>query len=262
MTRSELRRIQWRGVLALTHREVVRRVLRLWPQTIAPQVIVAVLFVVVFGVALGSQIRTVNGVPYQEFVVPGLTLMGVSTAAFANNSTSLYQARSDGFIEDPVSSPMTSAQLTLAYTIGGVARGLIIGIMTLAAARAFVGFPFEHPLLTLYVLTCASLTFTGLGNVVGLYSRGWELQAFVGNIIIQPLVFLGGVFYSIAALQSPWRGISHADPILYMVEGTRHGILGTSDLSLFASLGVTTGLAVIMMAWSWWVFDRGVGLRT
>ncbi|HWH15453.1 MAG TPA: ABC transporter permease, partial [Miltoncostaeaceae bacterium] len=225
-----LRRDQWRGVAALCEREVLR-VLRLWTQTIVPQVLAAVLFIVVFGIALGSSIRRVDGVPYEQFIVPGLVLMGVATAAFANNATSLYQARSDGFVEDPVSSPMTPSQLALGYMAGGVVRGLIIGIVTLVAARPFVAVPLAHPLTLALGLLSGALAFAALGTVVGLLSRGWELQAFVGNLVIQPLVFLGGVFYSIAALPEPWRSISHVDPILYLVELTRYGALGTADLS-------------------------------
>jgi ABC-2 type transport system permease protein len=259
--RDALRRDQWRGVGALCEREVLR-VLRLWTQTIVPQVLAAVLFIVVFGIALGRTVRAVDGVPYEQFIVPGLVLMGVATAAFANNATSLYQARSDGFVEDPVSSPMTPSQLALGYLAGGVVRGLIIGIATLVAARPFVTVPLEHPLTLAVGLLSAALAFAALGTVVGLLSRGWELQAFVGNLVIQPLVFLGGVFYSIDALSEPWRTITHADPILYLVEAVRYGVLGQSDLSPWLSGGVALAMAAGMLAWAWALFVRGTGLRT
>lgn len=261
MPRAELRRLQWRGVAALCEREVWR-VLRLWTQTIAPQVIGAVLFIVVFGIALGNQIRSVGGVPYNQFIIPGLVLMGVGTAAFANNATSLYQARSDGFVEDPVSSPMTASQLAIAYTLGGVIRGLIIGTGTLVAARVFVDYPIAHPFHLFVALVGAALAFAAGGTIVGLYSTGWELQAFIGNIVIQPAVFLGGVFYSIASLSQPWQGLSHADPILYLVEGVRYGLLGRTDLSPWLTLGITLGMAAALCTWSWALFVRGVGLRT
>lgn len=262
MTGGQLRRGQWLGVLALIEREVLRRVLRLWMQTIAPQVVAAGLFVVVFGVALGNSIRTIGGIPYEQFIVPGLTLMGVATAAFSNNATTLYQARSEGFIEDQVSSPMTPTQLAIGYTVGGVVRGLFIGALTLGAARLFVDFPVEHPLALAGALLCAALAFAGLGTVVGLYSRSWELQSFVGAIVIQPLVFLGGVFYSVASLDQPYEAASHADPILYLVEASRFGILGTADVDPWISFGVSVGLAAGLLAWSWALFARGVGLRT
>jgi len=246
---------------ALAEREVLR-VLRLWTQTIAPPVVAAALFIVVFGVALGASIRLIEGFPYEEFVVPGLVLMGVATSAFGNNATSIYQARNDGFIEDPASSPMSASQLLLGYLAGGVVRSLLIGALTLAVARAFVAYPVEHPWALASALVGTSLAFSALGTVVGLYSTGWEQQNVVGNLVIQPLVFLGGVFYSIDALTEPWRSLTYADPIFYMVVAARHGMLGSSEVPLGLSVGVTLGLAAAMLAWSWWTFVRGVGIRT
>jgi ABC-2 type transport system permease protein len=237
-------------------------VLRLWAQTIAPPVVAAVLFIVVFGVALGSRIRVIDGVAYEQFIVPGLVLMGVATSAFGNNATSIYQARNDGFIEDPASSPMTPSQLLVGYLAGGVLRSLLIGVLTLGAARLFVSYPIEHPAVLAASLIGTSLAFTALGTVVGLYSTGWDQQNVVGNLVIQPLVFLGGVFYSIEALGEPWRSLTHADPIFYMVVAARHGMLGTSDVAPGLSVAVTLGLAAGMLGWAWWTFVRGVGIRT
>ncbi len=260
-SRDDIRRTQLRGVAALCEREVVR-VLRLWTQTIAPQVIGAVLFIVVFGMALGGRIRAIEGIPYREFIVPGLVLMGVATAAFANNATSLYQARSDGFIEDPVSSPISATQLALAYVSGGLVRGLLIGIGTIVAAAFFVPVHLAHPFLLALMLVSAAVAFAALGTIVGLYSKGWELQAFTGTIILQPLVFLGGVFYSVADLADPWHTLTRADPILYMVEAVRYAMHGSSPLSPWLSMGVCLASAVAMLTWSWALFVRGVGLRT
>jgi ABC-2 type transport system permease protein len=261
VTEASLRRARWRGVGALSEREVMR-VLRLWNQTIAPPVVAAALFIVVFGVALGSQIRTIDGVDYERFIVPGLVLMGVATSAFGNNATSIYQARNDGFIEDPASSPMSAPQLLTGYLAGGVVRSLLIGVLTLGVARAFVTFPVEHPAVLAGALVGTSVAFAALGTVVGLYSTGWEQQNVVGNLLIQPLVFLGGVFYSIDALAEPWRSLTHADPIFYMVVAARHGMLGSGDVDAGLALGVTLGLAAAMLAWAWWTVGRGVGIRT
>ena len=261
MTTAPLAGARLRGVAALAEREVLR-VLRLWTQTIAPPVVAAVLFIVVFGVALGASIRLIDGVPYERFIVPGLVLMGVGTSAFGNNATSIYQARNDGFIEDPASSPMGPSQLLVGYLSGGVVRSLLIGAVTLAAARVFVDYPVEDPLVLAAVLLGTSLAFSALGTVVGLHSTGWEQQNVVGNLVIQPLVFLGGVFYAVDALSEPWRSLTHADPIFYMVVAARHGTLGTSEVPIGLSLGITLGLAAAMLAWAWWTFHRGVGIRT
>jgi ABC-2 type transport system permease protein len=221
-----------------------------------------VLFIVVFGVALGGSIRVIHGVPYEQFIVPGLVLMGVATSAFGNNATSIYQARNDGFIEDPASSPMSPTQLLVGYMAGGVVRSLLIGGLTLAAARLFVDFPMAHPFVLVLVLVATSLSFTALGTVVGLYSTGWDQQNVVGNLVIQPLVFLGGVFYAVDRLGQPWRALTHADPIFYMVVAAREGVLGASEVPLALSLGVTLGIAAVMTLWAWTTFLRGVGIRT
>jgi ABC-2 type transport system permease protein len=258
---AQLRRVRLRGMLALAEREVLR-VVRLWSQTILPPVVSAVLFIVVFGIALGSQIRLIDGVPYEQFIVPGLVLMGVATSAFANTATSIFQARSDGFIEDPASSPMSASQMLLGYMSGGVLRSLLIGVLTLAAARVFVDFGIARLDLLAAALVGTSLAFSALGTIVGLYSTGWDQQNVVGNLVIQPLVFLGGVFYSVDALTEPWRTLTHFDPIFYMVVAAREGMLGASDVDPWLSVGVTLGLAVALLAWAWWTFARGVGIRT
>ena len=141
-------------------------------------------------------------------------------------------------------------------------RSLLIGAVTLAAARVFVDYPVEDPLVLALVLLGTSLAFSALGTVVGLYSTGWEQQNVVGNLVIQPLVFLGGVFYAVDAPVQPWRSLTHADPIFYMVVAARHGALGTSEVPIGLSLGITLGLAAAMLAWAWWTFHRGVGIRT
>jgi ABC-2 type transport system permease protein len=238
------------------------RVLRLWTQTIVPAVLVAVLFIVVFGVALGGQIRTVGDVSYEVFIIPGLVLMGVATSAFANTATSIYQARTDGFIEDPVSSPMAARHLLVGYLSGGVVRGLLIGVATMICARALVDYPIERPLILGAALLATGVAFSALGVVVGLLSKGWEFQSVVGSLVIQPLVFLGGVFYAVTALSEPWRTLTHADPIYYMVLAAREGIAGHSEGPLTVSLGVTLGLAVVLTAWAWACFARGTGIRT
>ena len=261
MSSAEVRRVRRRGMFALSEREVLR-VLRLWSQTIVPPVVAAVLFIVVFGIALGSQIRLIDGTPYEQFIVPGLVLMGVATSAFGNNATSIYQARSDGFIEDPASSPMSASQMLVGYMSGGVLRSLLIGVLTLGAARVFVDYSIERPLVLTAALVGTSIAFAALGTVVGLYSTGWDQQNVVGNLVIQPLVFLGGVFYSVQSLTQPWRALTHFDPIFYMVVAAREGMLGTSDVSPELSVGVTLGLAAVLLGWAWWTFIRGVGIRT
>jgi ABC-2 type transport system permease protein len=251
---------QWRGAAALAQREVTR-VLRLWSQTIAPNVVSAMLFVAIFGIALGGRIRQIDGVDYDAFIVPGLILMGIGTSAYSNTASSLYQARFDGFIDDPVSGPMRARHLLCAYLAGGVVRGLAIGGLTLVAALFLVDLPAVNPTAAIVVFLCASVAFSALGVGVGLIAKTWDQQSYVGNLVLQPLVFLGGVFYPVNLLGEPWRALTRADPILYMVTAGRHGMLGTSEISLPLSLGVTIGMTAIMVAWAGWLVARGTGLR-
>jgi ABC-2 type transport system permease protein len=261
VTDGGLSSAQWRGAAALAQREVTR-VLRLWSQTIAPNVLSAVLFIAIFGIALGGRIRKIDGVDYDAFIVPGLILMGIGTSAYSNTASSLYQARFDGFIDDPVSGPMRARHLLCAYLAGGVVRGLAIGALTLAAAAVLVDLPSVDPSAAIIVFLCASVAFSALGVGVGLLAKTWDQQSYVGNLILAPLVFLGGVFYSVTLLDQPWRGLTKADPILYMVTASRHGMLGTSEIDLWISLTVTAGLTAMMVAWAGWLVARGTGLRT
>ena len=260
MIETRLARAQWRGATALAQREVTR-VLRLWSQTIAPNVLSSVLFVAIFGIALGGRIRQIDGVDYDAFIVPGLIFMGIGTAAYSNTASSLYQARFDGFIDDPVSGPMRARHLLCAYLAGGVVRGLAIGALTLVAAAFLVDLPAVNPTAAIVVFLSASVAFSALGVGVGLIAKTWDQQSYVGNLVLQPLVFLGGVFYSVNLLGEPWRGLTRADPILYMVTASRHGMLGTSEISLWISLAVTVGMTAVMVAWAGWLVARGSGLR-
>jgi len=255
-----LARAQWRGAAALAQREVTR-VLRLWSQTVAPNVVSAILFIAIFGIALGGRIRRIDGIEYDAFIVPGLILMGIGTAAYSNTASSLYQARFDGFIDDPVSGPMRSRHLLAAYLAGGVVRGLAIGALTLVAALFLVDLPAVNPTTAIVAFLCASVAFSALGVGVGLIASTWDQQSYVGNLVLQPLVFLGGVFYSVNVLGQPWRGLTKADPILYMVAASRHGMLGTAEVNVWVSLAVTAGLTGAMLAWAGWLVSKGTGLR-
>jgi ABC-2 type transport system permease protein len=261
MSEPGLAREQWRGAAALAQREVTR-VLRLWSQTVAPNVVSSVLFIAIFGIALGGRIKQIDGIDYDAFIVPGLILMGIGTAAYSNTASSLYQARFDGFIDDPVSGPMGSRHLLAAYLAGGVVRGLAIGALTLVAAVFLVDLPLVNPTTAIVAFLCAAVAFSALGVGVGLIAKTWDQQSYVGNLILQPLVFLGGVFYSVDLLSQPWRGLTKADPILYMVAAARHGMLGTSEIAVWISMVVTVGLTVAMLAWAGWLVRRGTGLRT
>jgi ABC-2 type transport system permease protein len=245
-----------RGMLALGSREVLR-VLKLWTQTILAPVVSSFLFIVVFGLSLSGRISGVADVPYDQFIVPGLTIMAMAQAAYMNNSASLFQARSDRYLNDVLSAPMRSWEVNVGLSVGGVVRALLIGAGLLALAVPVTGVPLEQPLVLALAVALALVLFGSLGVVVGIHAETWDHTGFVNNLVILPLTFLGGVFYSVDTLPSPWEELSHVNPIFYLVQAVRYGFLGTSDVSVALSLAVTGALAALFAAWSAWLFHTG-----
>ncbi|MBX5442002.1 MAG: ABC transporter permease [Solirubrobacteraceae bacterium] len=248
------------GLLALTHREVVR-VLKLWSQTIAAPVVSSYLFIVVFGLSLGGRIREVGGVDYEVFIVPGLITMAMVQAAYSNNSSSVFQARFDRYINDILASPMRPWEINLGLTLGGVVRALLIALALLALTLPLADVPLRQPLVLVAATALGLTLFASLGVVVGIYAQTWDHAGFVNNIVILPLTFLGGVFYSVDLLPSPWEELSHANPIFYLVQAMRYGFLGAGDVSVALALAVTGALAAVMVVWSSWLFRTGRRLK-
>jgi ABC-2 type transport system permease protein len=248
------------GLPWLASREVLR-VLKLWTQTILAPVAAQLLFILVFGLALSGRIRGVQGVPYDQFIVPGLTIMAMVQAAYANNSSSVFQARFDRYINDILAAPMRPWEINLGLSLGGAVRALLIGASLLVVALPVTGAPVHQPLVLLLAVVLALVLFSALGVVVGIYAETWDHAGFVNNLVILPLTFLGGVFYSVDVLPSPWHELSHANPIFYLVQAVRYGFLGTSDVSVALALGVTGALAAAMVAWSSWLFATGRRLK-
>jgi ABC-2 type transport system permease protein len=249
-----------RGLVALSTREIVR-VLKIWTMTIAAPILSSFLFILVFGLSLGGRIKQVDGIDYEVFIVPGLITMAMIQAVYANNSTSVFQARFDHYINDILAAPMRSWEINLALSLGGVVRALLIGLGLLACALPVVDVPIRHPLELVVAIALALALFAAFGVIAGIYARSWDHTAFVTNIVILPLTFLGGVFYSVDRLPEPWHTISHFNPIFYLLNAVRYGFLGTSDVSVVLSLGVTGAMAAGMVAWSSWLFRTGHRLK-
>jgi ABC-2 type transport system permease protein len=249
-----------RGLVWLARREILR-VSKLWTQTILASVVSSILFILVFGLSLGARIERVDGFDYEVFIVPGLIAMAMVQAAYANNASTIYQGRSDRYINDVLSAPMHPWQMTLGYVIGGVFRGLAIGIVLLALAVPLTGAPIEQPLVLVVATLLALLGFAAFGTVVGIYAESWDHTTFIANIVILPLTFVGGVFYSVDLLPSPWEELSHFNPVFYMLQSVRYGVLGTSDVSVWLSLGITATLAIPCYLWAQWLFTSGRKLK-
>lgn len=252
--------IRHRGLAWLAGREILR-VTKLWMQTIAAPVIASFLFILVFGLALGGDIAQVQGVDYDVFIVPGLITMAMVQAAFSNNATSVFQARFDRYIHDVLAAPMRSWEVNLGLSLGGVVRALLIGTALTALALAVTDVPIREPLVLVLAVALALVLFASLGVIVGVFAQSWDYPSFVQNLVVVPLSFLGGTFYSVDRLPAPWQEISHANPLFYVVSAVRYGFLGTSDVSVTLALGIVATLAAAMVAWSSWLFATGRKLK-
>jgi ABC-2 type transport system permease protein len=245
----------------LCKRETLR-VSKLWTQTVLAPVVSSMLFILVFGLSLGGRIKQVGGgVDYDVFIVPGLITMAMAQGAFANNASTIFQARFDRYVNDVLSAPMRPWQMTLGYTVGGLVRAVAIGVSLLLLAVVLVGEPVRHPFELAAAIALGLLLFASLGLVVGIYAETWDHTSFIQNIVILPLTFVGGVFYSVEVLPSPWEELSHFNPVFYLVNAVRFGFLGESDVSIWLSLGVIAALAVPVYAWSQWLFTSGRRLK-
>ena len=248
------------GLVWLSRRETLR-VSKLWTQTVLAPVISSMLFILVFGLSLGERIRQVSSVDYEVFIVPGLITMAMVQAAYANNSASIFQARFDRYIHDVLSAPMHPWQMTLGYTVGGVVRALAIGVSLMLLAIVLVGVPVEQPFALGAAVTLGLVLFSALGTVVGIYAETWDHTTFISNIVILPLAFLGGTFYSVNLLPSPWEELTHFNPLFYLIDAMRFGFLGESDVSIWLALGITAALAVPAYLWSLYLFSSGKRLK-
>ena len=248
------------GLVWLAGRETLR-VLKVWTQTIAAPVLSSFLFILVFGLSLGGRIKQVDGFDYDVFIVPGLITMAMVQAAYSNNSSSVFQARFDRYLHDVLAAPMRPWEVNLGLSLGGAVRALAIGVALLGLSLTVTDVPVREPAALVAAITLALILFSSLGVVVGIYAETFDHHTFVNNIVILPLTFLGGVFYSVDSLPDPWHAISHANPIFYLVQAVRFGFLGSSDVSIWLALGVTASMAGAVVVWSSWLFRTGRRLK-
>jgi len=256
---AELRLVGRRATWALSAREM-RRVLGLWTQTVLPSVITGLIFLAIFGGALGGRLHTVAGISYVRFILPGLLVMTVAGQAFANNSTSLFQAKNEGYIEDVLTSPLRAWQLVVAYMSGGLLRGWLSALILALAASPFAGAPHDLLLLIAALVLCG-LVFGALGVITGVWADSFDQHAFIANLLIAPLALLGGVFYAAHRLHQPWRTITRIDPLYYLVDATRQGWAAVYETSAVAALLVALVVAAAVFLAAVTLVQRGWRLK-
>jgi len=254
--------MNWVGFRTLVSREIIR-FLTVYRQTVFPGVISSSLYIIIFGFTLQRRISAINDVPYSIYIIPGLIMMNVITNAYNNTASSILQMKLLGQLQDMLITPLSNLELALSFIIGGAVRGFINGVMVLFVGMVLTGMPVEHPLYVLLFLFLVSWSFSSVGLLIGIIAESWDNIATMVNFFITPLIFLGGVFYSINMLPGFWRTLSLANPIYYVINGLRYSVLGAGaadssiGLSLFAAMLMTT----LFTAAGTYLFHRGYRIK-
>jgi ABC-2 type transport system permease protein len=242
-------------------RREVSRFMKIKKQTVGAPLLETFLYISVFGAALGTRIDKLHGIDYVVFVIPGLIMMSWSINAFSNNSSSILQQKFQGAIQDQLSSPASPLELLLAFSFGGFMRGLIVATLTFIAASILVDLPVDHILVLIPGLFLVGFFFSQLGVLIGVRAEQFDDVAFAQTFVLQPLIFLGGVFYSAALLPEPFETLTHFNPIYYMINLVRYGFLGYTEVSIALSLLALFLATAALFAFNLRLFQRGYRLR-
>ncbi|MGA0392512.1 MAG: ABC transporter permease [Rhodospirillales bacterium] len=251
----------WLGVWTLYSREV-RRFLKVYTQTLMAPVVTTLLFLAIFSLALGGAVRIVAGVPFVEFLAPGLIMMAMAQNAFANTSSSIMVAKVQGNIVDILMPPLNAHELTFCLSLGGATRGVLAGCLVGLAMSLFVPVQIHHFGFVLYHAVMASLMLSFLGMIGGIWAEKFDQMAGITNFVITPLAFLSGTFYSIQRLPEVFQTAAHFNPFFYMIDGFRFGMIGHADGSLTAGLFVLAGINLVLWRVCYWMFKTGYKLKS
>ena len=251
---------QWIAFKTIVIKEVLRFG-RIWVQTILPPVITTVLYFVIFGNLIGSQIGDVDGLTYMEYIVPGLIMMAVITNSYANTVSSFFGAKFHRHIEEMMVSPVPNYLIVAGFAAGGVARGMAVGLAVSLVSLFFAGLNVHNILVVVSIAVLTSVLFALGGLINAVFARTFDHISIVPTFVLTPLTYLGGVFYSINMLSEFWQGVSLLNPILYMVNGFRYGILGVSDIGLGACYAIILSFIAVLFGVSLTLMNKGVGIR-
>ena len=251
----------WIALGTIARREV-HRILRIWSQTLVPPAITMTLYFLIFGGLIGSRVGDMGGFSYMQFIVPGLVMMSVIQNSYGNISSSFFGAKFGRHVEELLVSPMPNWVILWGYVAGAVLRGLLVGVMVLGIAMLFTTVRIPHPLVTLSSVILGATIFSLAGFVNAVYAKKFDDVAIVPTFILTPLTYLGGVFYSVTLLPGWAQAATHANPIFYMVNAFRYGLLGVSDVPLWVAYALMLGFVAVLSALSLWLLRRGVGLRS
>ena len=254
-------RAQWIAFRAIMVKEVLR-FSRIWIQTILPPMITTALYFVIFGNLIGSQIGDVHGFQYMEYIVPGLILMAVITNSYSNVVASFYSAKFQRNIEEMLVSPVPNALIMIGFVCGGVARGLAVGFAVTLVALFFTPIPLHDIWVVTSVLLLTSILFSLGGLINAIYATSFDHISIIPTFVLTPLTYLGGVFYTVAMLPPFWQKMSLANPILYMVNAFRYGLLGVSDVNLVTAYSAIMSFNIAFFWFALYLLNRGYGVRS
>ena len=237
------------------------RFLRIWIQTLLPPAITTALYFIIFGKLIGAQLGPVDGLSYTQYIAPGLIMMAVITNAYSNVVSSFFSAKFQRHIEEMLVSPLPNAIIVLGFVGGGVARGLAVGLTVIAVSLFFAELHWQHPFVTLAVIVLTSVLFALAGLINGIFAKSFDDISIVPTFVLTPLIYLGGIFYSIKMLPPFWQDVSLLNPILYMINAFRFGILGVSDIDVHLAFAIILLFIVALFGCSLWLLRRGTGIR-
>ena len=265
-THSEVRRNNFGANMValrtLVRREIIR-IARIWTQTLIPPAITMTLYFIIFGKLIGSRIGSIQGgFSYMQYIVPGLVMMSIITNSYANITSSFFGAKFSRAVEEMLVSPMPNWVILSGYVIGAVLRGLTVGVIVLFIALFFTSLNIQHPLITFLSVLLGAIIFSLAGFINAALATKFDDIALVPTFILTPLTYLGGVFYSVTMLSEPWQGISRANPILYMVNAFRYGVLGISDVNVGVAFAVMIVFVILLSMLALTLLKRGIGLRS
>lgn len=253
-------RAQWYALSTLVIKEY-NRIVRIWVQTIVPPAITMTLYFIIFGSLIGRRIGQMDGFNYMEFIAPGLIMLAVITHSYGNVVSSFFGAKFGRHIEEMLVSPMPNSLILIGHVAGGVIRGLMVGGIVTVVALFFTRLHVQHPWVVLSTVVLTSIVFSLGGFINAVFAKKFDDISIVPTFVLTPLTYLGGVFYSISLLPEFWQGVSRANPILYMVNAFRYGVLGTSDIPIGTAYTIIFVAIALLYAFSLYLLNKGTGIR-
>jgi ABC-2 type transport system permease protein len=236
--------------------------MRIWPQTILPPAITMTLYFIIFGNLIGKRIGTMDGFSYMEYIVPGLIMMSVITSSYANVVSSFFSMKFQRSIEEILIAPVPHYIILAGFVTGGVARGMLVGLIVTIISLIFTGLSITHYAITIGVILMTSILFSTAGMINAVFARNFDDISIIPTFVLTPLTYLGGVFYSIKLLPEFWQAVSMGNPILHMINAFRYGVLGKSDLDITFALILIVGFTVTLAAITLYLLKKGIGMRS